>query len=188
MSQAVPLEPPRRLLSIEVDGEEVRVPEGATILDACRSQGVDTPTLCFADNLTPVNACRVCVVEVEGASDSDLRTLYSNLYRLNLYPNSQFENTGTAEAPRHQYASPVSPKSGSATATTTNAPVKDGKIYVLEVNPRASRTVPFVAKVIGIPFAKMFSFTEPLGPPSPLAPLSETRTTIVFSRWPVSSR
>ena len=67
MSQAVPLEPPRRLLSIEVDGDEVRVPEGATILDACRSQGVDTPTLCFADNLTPVNACRVCVVEVEGA-------------------------------------------------------------------------------------------------------------------------
>ncbi|MGB8137398.1 MAG: carbamoyl-phosphate synthase large subunit, partial [Pseudolabrys sp.] len=33
--------------------------------------------------------------------------------------------------------------------------IKDGKIYVLEVNPRASRTVPFVAKVIGIPFAKI---------------------------------
>ena len=33
--------------------------------------------------------------------------------------------------------------------------IKDGKIYVLEVNPRASRTVPFVAKVIGMPFAKI---------------------------------
>src|SRR6186713_1009382 len=33
--------------------------------------------------------------------------------------------------------------------------IKDGEIYVLEVNPRASRTVPFVAKVIGIPFAKI---------------------------------
>jgi NADH dehydrogenase/NADH:ubiquinone oxidoreductase subunit G len=43
----------------------VRVPEGDTILDACRSQGVDTPTLCYAENLTPQNACRVCVVEVE---------------------------------------------------------------------------------------------------------------------------
>ena len=64
---AVPLEPPRRLLTITVDGIESRVPEGATILDACRAQDVDTPTLCFADNLTPVNACRVCVVEVEGA-------------------------------------------------------------------------------------------------------------------------
>ena len=67
MSQAVPLDPPRRLLDLEVDGETVRVPEGSTILDACRAQGIDTPTLCYAENLTPVNACRVCVVEVEGS-------------------------------------------------------------------------------------------------------------------------
>ena len=40
----------------------------------------------------------------------------------------------------------------------------------------------------GMPLANLFSLTEPLGPPSPLAPLSETTTTIVFSRWPVSSR
>src|SRR6266700_4303527 len=33
--------------------------------------------------------------------------------------------------------------------------IKDGDIYVLEVNPRASRTVPFVAKVIGLPVAKL---------------------------------
>ena len=33
--------------------------------------------------------------------------------------------------------------------------IKDGEIYVLEVNPRASRTVPFVAKVIGVPVAKI---------------------------------
>src|SRR6059058_6007164 len=33
--------------------------------------------------------------------------------------------------------------------------IKSGDIYVLEVNPRASRTVPFVAKVIGIPIAKI---------------------------------
>ena len=33
--------------------------------------------------------------------------------------------------------------------------VKDGDIYVLEVNPRASRTVPFVAKTIGMPVAKI---------------------------------
>ena len=67
MSQAVPLEPPRRLIPVEVDEAEVRVPEGSTILDACRAQGIDTPTMCFADNLTPVNACRVCMVEVEGS-------------------------------------------------------------------------------------------------------------------------
>ena len=42
-------------------------PKGSTILDACRREGVDTPTLCWAENLTPVNVCRVCVVEVEGS-------------------------------------------------------------------------------------------------------------------------
>jgi NADP-reducing hydrogenase subunit HndD len=67
VSQAIRLDPPRPLLDVEIDGHTVRVPEGSTILDACRADGVDTPTMCFADNLTPVNACRVCVVEVEGA-------------------------------------------------------------------------------------------------------------------------
>jgi len=64
---AVFLETPRRLVDITVDGQTVRVPEGATLLDACRQQGIDTPTLCYLENLTPVNVCRVCVVEVEGS-------------------------------------------------------------------------------------------------------------------------
>jgi predicted molibdopterin-dependent oxidoreductase YjgC len=54
-------------ISITIDGQTVSVTEGSTILDACRRLGLDTPTLCFADTLTPVNVCRVCVVEVEGA-------------------------------------------------------------------------------------------------------------------------
>ena len=63
----VPLAPPRRLVELEVDGTAVRVPEGSTILDACRSAGKDIPTLCQGDTLTPKNACRVCVVELEGS-------------------------------------------------------------------------------------------------------------------------
>ncbi|WP_328352828.1 2Fe-2S iron-sulfur cluster-binding protein [Streptomyces sp. NBC_00445] len=63
----VPLGVPRRLLEFTIDGEPVRAPEGSTILDACRSAGKDIPTLCEGDTLTPKNACRVCVVEVEGA-------------------------------------------------------------------------------------------------------------------------
>jgi len=54
-------------VALTIDGEAVTVPEGTTILGACRQQGIDTPTLCYADNLTPVNVCRVCVVEVAGA-------------------------------------------------------------------------------------------------------------------------
>ena len=64
---AVFLETPRRLVDVTIDGQTVRVPEGATLLQACRQQGIDTPTLCYLENLTPVNVCRVCVVEVEGS-------------------------------------------------------------------------------------------------------------------------
>src|SRR5687767_9374178 len=69
------------------------------------------------------------MVEVEGASEDQLTTLYSNLYRLYLYPNSGFENTGTADAPKYQYASPVQP-AGPSTPTKTGAKVVDGKVYV----------------------------------------------------------
>jgi NADP-reducing hydrogenase subunit HndD len=55
------------LVTLTVDDREVRVLEGATILDVLREQGVDTPTLCWAPNLRPINACRVCMVEVEGS-------------------------------------------------------------------------------------------------------------------------
>ena len=52
---------------LTIDGSAVRVPAGSTVLDACRAAGNDQPTLCYLDNLTPVNVCRVCVVEVEGS-------------------------------------------------------------------------------------------------------------------------
>jgi predicted molibdopterin-dependent oxidoreductase YjgC len=58
---------PKRMVELTVDGQPVRVMEGATILDAVRRLGIETPTLCYGDTLTPVNVCRVCVVEVEGA-------------------------------------------------------------------------------------------------------------------------
>ncbi|MGB8518998.1 MAG: 2Fe-2S iron-sulfur cluster-binding protein, partial [Candidatus Tumulicola sp.] len=62
-----PVEAPLRVFDVTIDEKTVTVPEGATILDACNAAGVETPTLCFLQTLTPVNACRVCVVELEGA-------------------------------------------------------------------------------------------------------------------------
>jgi predicted molibdopterin-dependent oxidoreductase YjgC len=54
-------------VDLTIDGVAVSVHAGTTILGACREQGIDTPTLCYADNLRPVNVCRVCVVEVTGS-------------------------------------------------------------------------------------------------------------------------
>src|SRR5919201_1027737 len=62
-----PEHPEVKQVDIQIDGQPVRVPETMTILDACHSLGIDTPTLCYLENLTPVNVCRVCVVELEGS-------------------------------------------------------------------------------------------------------------------------
>lgn len=59
--------PPKRLVDLTIDGAVVRVPEGSTLLDACRARGIETPTLCYLKTLTPVNACRLCVVEMQGS-------------------------------------------------------------------------------------------------------------------------
>jgi len=66
----VPEIPPgvaRRQFEITIDGNRVAVAEGATILDASKKLRIETPTLCFLETLTPVNVCRVCVVELEGS-------------------------------------------------------------------------------------------------------------------------
>ncbi|MFJ9469574.1 GH92 family glycosyl hydrolase [Streptomyces caniferus] len=65
-------------------------------------------------------------IEVQGASRDQLTTLYSNLYRLYLYPNSGFEKVGS----RSRYASPFSPQTGQDTPTRTGSKIVDGEVYV----------------------------------------------------------
>jgi predicted molibdopterin-dependent oxidoreductase YjgC len=69
-SPAVPAAPPHAAaepVALEIDGRAVAAERGQTLLAACRAQGIDVPTLCHLETLTPVNACRVCVVELEGS-------------------------------------------------------------------------------------------------------------------------
>ena len=54
-------------VSVQINDTKVTVEEGRTLLEAARVAGIDIPTLCWAENLTPVNACRLCVVEQEGS-------------------------------------------------------------------------------------------------------------------------
>ena len=55
------------MLTIEINGKSVEAHEGETILKVLRREGINVPTLCYMDGLTPTGACRMCVVEVEGA-------------------------------------------------------------------------------------------------------------------------
>jgi NADP-reducing hydrogenase subunit HndD len=53
--------------TLTIDSKPVEVPEGATVLEAARLAGVKVPTLCHLEGLPAIGACRVCVVEIEGA-------------------------------------------------------------------------------------------------------------------------
>ena len=57
----------RKSVELTIDGKKITTPEGSTLLDACRASGKDIPTLCYGDTITPKNACRVCMVELEGS-------------------------------------------------------------------------------------------------------------------------
>ncbi|HUA80440.1 MAG TPA: GH92 family glycosyl hydrolase, partial [Dyella sp.] len=70
------------------------------------------------------------IVNVQGASHDERVTLYSNLYRLFMYPNSAYENTGTASHPVYRYASPFASAVGQNTPTQTGARVVEGKVFV----------------------------------------------------------
>jgi formate dehydrogenase major subunit len=53
-------------ININIDGHELSIPRGQTILQAAQDHGIAIPTLCQAANLTPYASCGLCVVEVEG--------------------------------------------------------------------------------------------------------------------------
>ena len=54
-----------QMVQLTIDGASVEVEAGATLLEACHKMGTEIPTLCYLETLTPVNVCRICVVEVE---------------------------------------------------------------------------------------------------------------------------
>jgi CRP-like cAMP-binding protein/Fe-S-cluster-containing hydrogenase component 2/ferredoxin len=55
---------PANHVQLTIDGISVSVPQGTTIFDAARGQGIPIPTLCHQQNENPVGVCRVCVVDV----------------------------------------------------------------------------------------------------------------------------
>ncbi len=51
-------------IKLEIDGKFVDAPKGTTILQAARKAGIDIPTLCYDERLTPYGGCRLCTVEI----------------------------------------------------------------------------------------------------------------------------
>jgi len=54
-------------VKLKINGVEVEVPEGTTILKAAKDTGIDIPTLCNLEGLSPYGGCRLCLVEISGS-------------------------------------------------------------------------------------------------------------------------
>ena len=55
-----------QLVTLEIDGFKVTVPEGTSIMRAAATIGIDIPKLCATDSIEPFGSCRLCVVQIEG--------------------------------------------------------------------------------------------------------------------------
>ncbi len=55
------------MVNVIINGTSYSVPKGSTILEACKSVGIEIPTLCYLKEINEIGACRICVVEVKGA-------------------------------------------------------------------------------------------------------------------------
>lgn len=73
---------------------------------------------------------QLSIIDVDGATREELVTVYSNLYRLFLYPNKAYENTGTVENPVYQYAHIFEKSPNHGTATEAGVEIVNGKLYV----------------------------------------------------------
>ena len=59
-------------IPVKIDGKDVKASGGMTILEAARSGGIEIPTLCHHEKLTPYGACRICTVEIETGGRTSL--------------------------------------------------------------------------------------------------------------------
>ena len=54
------------MVHLKIDGQDIEVKKGTTILEAAKQAQIDIPTLCFLKDINEVGDCRMCIVEVEG--------------------------------------------------------------------------------------------------------------------------
>ena len=52
------------IVKFTIDGKEIEVPKGTTVLQAARANGINIPSLCYLKDVNKTAACRVCLVEV----------------------------------------------------------------------------------------------------------------------------
>lgn len=76
-------------IHIKINGADISVPKGSTILEAARKSNIDIPTLCFLKEINEIGACRICVVEVKGAKSLVASCVYPVAEGMEIWTNTK---------------------------------------------------------------------------------------------------
>ncbi len=77
------------MVSLTIDGKNVTVPAGTSILEAAKAVNIRIPTLCYLPEVQAIGACRVCLVEIEGNRNLQASCVFPVAEGLKVYTNSQ---------------------------------------------------------------------------------------------------
>ena len=75
-------------VNLKINGMEVSVPAGSTILEAARAAGIEIPTLCYLKDVSQTGSCRMCLVEVKGGRALQAACVYPVSEGLEVYTNT----------------------------------------------------------------------------------------------------
>jgi len=75
-------------ITFKINGQEITVPEGTTILEAARMKNIDIPTLCYLKGINEIGACRMCLVEIAGARALQAACVYPVANGIEVLTNS----------------------------------------------------------------------------------------------------
>ena len=78
-----------KMVNLKINGQDISVPEGYTILDAAREVGINIPTLCYLKDLNQIGACRMCLVEVKGARALQAACVYPVAEGIEVFTNTE---------------------------------------------------------------------------------------------------
>ena len=76
------------MINLKINGQEVSVPAGTTVLEAARTAGIDIPTLCYLKDVSQTGSCRMCLVEIKGGRALQAACVYPVSEGLEVYTNT----------------------------------------------------------------------------------------------------
>ena len=75
-------------ITLKIDGVEVTVPKGYTVLQAAHEAAIKIPTLCFLKEINEIGACRMCLVEVKGSPKLAAACVFPAADGMEVYTNT----------------------------------------------------------------------------------------------------